>query len=76
MTGTSIVAVLYNEGIMLCSDTLISYGSLHYKKNMNRFIKINPNLILIGSGEVSDLQELSRLLIEAEKKQRMYNDGV
>ena len=32
MTGTSIIAVKYNGGLLLCTDTMVSYGSLHYKK--------------------------------------------
>ncbi len=37
MTGTSVVAIAYQDGLLLCTDTMVSYGSLHYKKNTNRF---------------------------------------
>lgn len=55
MTGTSIVGVKYNGGVLLCCDTMISYGSLHYKKGQNRFEQLTRDMVLVGSGEVSDL---------------------
>ena len=54
MTGASIVAVKYKKGIIICTDTMISYGGLHHTKNFCRFMPINGDIVLVASGEISD----------------------
>jgi len=54
MVGSSLVCIPYNQGVLLGSDTMVSYGSLHYKKNYTRFEKLSNKIVFVGSGELSD----------------------
>jgi 20S proteasome subunit beta 7 len=72
MTGTSTVGIMYNGGILLASDTLLSYGSLAKVSNAQRLAIIPSEssskggsaVVLGASGEFSDFQALVDLLEE------------
>jgi len=59
-TGTSVIGLVYDGGVMLAADTLLSYGSMAKSFTTPRIMKIDDaSQILIGaSGEYSDLQEI------------------
>ena len=76
VTGTSIVAVIYKDGVMMAADTLgiklfytvhistwvASYGSLARFRDVNRIHKVTPSCILGASGDISDYQYVQHLL--------------
>ena len=64
-SGSSVIGLKYNKGIIIACDTLMHYGSsLSLTKSTER-IKLLNNRTLIGySGEYSDMQETSRILDE------------
>jgi len=64
-TGSSVIGLKYNKGIIIACDTLMHYGSsLSLTKCYDR-IKVLNNRTLIGySGEFSDMQETQRILNE------------
>ena len=64
-SGSSVIGLKYNKGIIIACDTLMHYGSsLSLTKSTER-IKLLNNRTLIGySGEYSDMQETSRILNE------------
>lgn len=66
ITGTSVVAVKYAEGVIMCTDTLASFGSLARFSDVPRMAAIGPSILLGASGEYSDFQEVLRLLREKE----------
>lgn len=58
-TGTSVVGLVYDGGVMLAADTLLSYGSMAKSFDTPRIHSIEGQRILLGaSGEYSDLQEI------------------
>jgi 20S proteasome subunit beta 7 len=57
-TGTSVVGIVYEDGVMLAADTLLSYGSMAKSFNTPRIYAIEEQILLGGSGEFSDLQEI------------------
>ncbi|GAB7357216.1 hypothetical protein MBLNU459_g8197t1 [Dothideomycetes sp. NU459] len=62
VTGTSVIAVKYGDGVVIAADNLASYGSLARFTDVKRLRKFN-NLSVIGfGGDVSDMQYLDRLL--------------
>jgi len=63
-TGTSIVAVQYDKGVIIAGDTLISYGNLARYHNVDRVFKINENIILGMSGDYADFQFIKQLIDE------------
>ena len=64
-TGSSVIGLKYNKGIIIACDTLMHYGSsLSLTQSFER-IKLLNNRTLIGySGEYSDMQETQRILDE------------
>ena len=64
-TGSSVIGLKYNKGIIIACDTLMHYGSSLSLTKCSERIKVLNDRTLIGySGEFSDMQETSRLLDE------------
>ncbi len=51
VTGTTVLGVRYQDGVMLASDTLASYGSLARYKDVRRINRIGENTLVAGSGK-------------------------
>ncbi|KAM0684008.1 Proteasome subunit beta type-7 [Mitosporidium daphniae] len=58
VTGTSVLGIVYSDGILLAADTLASYGSLARFRDVQRICSIGPCTILATSGDISDQQFL------------------
>jgi 20S proteasome subunit beta 7 len=64
-TGSSVICLKYNKGIIIACDTLMHYGSSLSLTHSYERIKVLNNRTLIGySGEYSDMQETQRILDE------------
>lgn len=61
-TGTSIVALKFNEGVIIAGDMLGSYGSLARFKNISRVLKVNDKIILGAGGDYADFQYLKDII--------------
>jgi len=57
-TGTSVVGLVYDGGVLLAADTLLSYGSMAKSFNTPRMVSIADRVLLGASGEYSDFQEI------------------
>eukprot|EP00537_Pseudo-nitzschia_pungens_P007217 CAMPEP_0172366512 /NCGR_PEP_ID=MMETSP1060-20121228/15893_1 /TAXON_ID=37318 /ORGANISM="Pseudo-nitzschia pungens, Strain cf. cingulata" /LENGTH=235 /DNA_ID=CAMNT_0013090413 /DNA_START=151 /DNA_END=858 /DNA_ORIENTATION=- len=57
-TGTSVIGIVYDGGVMLAADTLLSYGSMAKSFDTPRIYSIEDRILLGASGEYSDLQEI------------------
>ena len=75
-TGTSVLGIKYNGGVMLAADTLVSYGSLAKYKNAKRLLNINSRTLVGASGEYSDLQSISDLLRRNALEDRCTADSL
>jgi 20S proteasome subunit beta 7 len=75
-TGTSVLGIKYRGGVMLAADTLVSYGSLAKYKNARRLLSINSRTLIGASGEYSDLQSISDLLIANALEDRCTADSL
>lgn len=75
VTGASVLAIKYKDGVMMISDTLGSYGSLARFKDVQRIHKVNDTTILGASGEISDFQYIQNLLEQQTIDDFNYNDG-
>lgn len=62
VTGTSVLAIKYVDGVMLCADTLGSYGSMAMFKSFQRLHKVNETTMIGASGEFSDFQYIQKTL--------------
>lgn len=65
VTGTSVIGIIYNGGVMLAADTMLSYGRMAKAQNVCRLQGIShTKTILGGSGEYSDYQQILKILEE------------
>jgi 20S proteasome subunit beta 7 len=63
VTGTSVLGIVYQGGVMLAADTLLSYGGMAKHQGVSRMHHItNTGTIIAASGEYSDFQMLCQLL--------------
>ena len=62
VTGASVLAVKYADGVMMMADTLGSYGSMGMFKHLTRLRPVNEYTMLGGGGEYSDLQYILKML--------------
>ena len=62
MTGTSVLAIKYSEGVVIAADNLASYGSLARFTDVHRLKPFNKMAVVGFGGDVSDMQYLDRLL--------------
>ncbi|OJD35035.1 proteasome component pre4 [Diplodia corticola] len=62
VTGTSVVAVKYKDGVVIAADNLASYGSLARFTDVKRLRVFNNKSVVGFGGDVSDMQYLDRLL--------------
>jgi len=75
VTGTSIVALKYKDGVMIAADTLASYGSLARFRDVRRISSLGSNTLLAGSGEYSDYQYLIKTLDQMILEYELPDDG-
>ncbi|KAF2435107.1 proteasome endopeptidase complex, beta subunit [Tothia fuscella] len=69
VTGTSVVAIKYKDGVVIAADNLASYGSLARFTDVKRLRKFNSSTVLGFGGDVSDMQYLDRLLNDLDVKE-------
>ncbi|MFQ6635578.1 hypothetical protein Gotur_010839 [Gossypium turneri] len=75
VTGTSVVALKYKDGILMSADMGGSYGSTLRYKSLERMKPISKHSLLGASGEISDFQEILRYLDELILYDNMWDDG-
>ena len=61
-TGTSILGLVFDGGVMLAGDMLGSYGSLAKFRSIERIIKVNDSTILGATGDIADFQHLKSII--------------
>ncbi len=76
VTGTSVLAIKYRDGVMVACDTLAAYGSTKRYKNAERVRKVNDRVVVAASGEISDFQYISTLLDELTTDDYRTDDGI
>eukprot|EP01116_Phalansterium_solitarium_P025371 TRINITY_DN9669_c0_g1_i1.p1 TRINITY_DN9669_c0_g1~~TRINITY_DN9669_c0_g1_i1.p1 ORF type:complete len:271 (-),score=67.24 TRINITY_DN9669_c0_g1_i1:152-964(-) len=75
VTGTSVLAMTYKDGVMLAADTLGSYGSLARYLDLRRLRALNNETVIAGTGDYSDFQEIVKILDELLTNDRIEDDG-
>ncbi|EJF57705.1 proteasome endopeptidase complex beta subunit [Dichomitus squalens LYAD-421 SS1] len=75
VTGTSVLAIQYRDGIMMAADNLASYGSLARFKDIQRLHKVGTSTVIGASGDMSDFQAIQTLLDEVVTDEFTHGDG-
>lgn len=75
VTGTSIVSIKYDGGVMIGADTLGSYGYTARFKDVQRIFKANDSTLVAASGDISDYQYIKDLVGDLIIESDCLNDG-
>ncbi|KAJ2827719.1 Proteasome subunit beta type-7 [Coemansia furcata] len=75
VTGTSVIAFKYKDGIMMAADCLASYGSLARFRNENRLMAVGETTLLGVSGDMSDFQHMQYTLENLLTQEYDMDDG-
>ena len=62
VTGTSVIGVTFDKGVILAADMLGSYGSLARFRSVSRMRKVTENCAVAASGDYADFQCIERHL--------------
>jgi len=60
VTGTSVIGLKYQDGVMLAADNLASYGSLARFRDIQRLHPLGSHTVIGASGDMSDFQYLKK----------------
>lgn len=75
VTGTSVLGIKYDGGVMLAADTLCSYGTMAKYKDARRIAAVRQTLVG-GGGEYSDFQSIVQLLEEEALEQECTSSSL
>ncbi|RPA96018.1 proteasome endopeptidase complex, beta subunit [Choiromyces venosus 120613-1] len=76
VTGTSVVALKFNGGVVIAADNLASYGSLARFTDIERLKQVGTHTVVGAGGDISDMQYLhEKLLDPLIIKEEYQNDG-
>jgi len=75
VTGTSVLAFKYKDGIMMAADNLASYGSLARFKDVQRLQAVGTTTVVGAGGDMSDFQYLQTMLDELVVEEFAAQDG-
>lgn len=75
MTGTSVLALKFKDGVMLAADNLASYGSLARFKDIKRLKQFGTHTLIGASGDMADFQEVERMLQALITSESVLEDG-
>ncbi|KAF8898306.1 proteasome endopeptidase complex beta subunit [Mucidula mucida] len=75
VTGTSVVAIKFKDGIMMAADNLASYGSLARFKDIQRLHKVGDYTVIGAGGDMSDFQYIQSILDELIIDEFTAQDG-
>ncbi|EGN91672.1 hypothetical protein SERLA73DRAFT_100252 [Serpula lacrymans var. lacrymans S7.3] len=75
VTGTSVLAIKYKDGIMMAADNLASYGSLARFKDVQRLHPVGQYTVLGAGGDMSDFQYIQHMLEQLSIDEFTCQDG-
>ncbi|KAI6008794.1 nucleophile aminohydrolase [Pisolithus orientalis] len=74
VTGTSVLAIKFKDGIMMAADNLASYGSLARFKDVQRLHPVGRYTVIGAGGDMSDFQHIQHILEEVMYARRSKLD--
>lgn len=73
-TGGSVIALKYNGGVLMASDTLLSYGSLAKFPNVPRTRIIGKYSAVCATGDYADFQVITKELEDIVERHSLYSN--
>lgn len=75
VTGTSVLGIQFDGGVLIAADLLGSYGSMSQFRNLPRVFKVNDVTVFGGSGDQADLQFMREVIEQKTNTDHCLNDG-
>lgn len=75
ITGTSVLGLAFQGGVIVAADTLVSYGSMARFRNSERILKVNERIVVAGTGDYADYQFISDVITQKQIDEEQWNDG-
>lgn len=76
VTGTSVIGVKFDGGVIIAADDLGSYGSMARYRNIKRVEKVNEKTVIGAGGDYADFQFLSSILEEMVQAEIYRDEGM
>lgn len=74
-TGASVLGIVYDSGVMLASDSGVSYGSMAMFRDQTRLVKVSDYTVGGSTGEFADHQYLLKLIEDLQIQEETSMDG-
>ena len=75
-TGTSVLGVAFDGGVVIGADLLASYGSLARFRDISRVYKVNDKCVIGCGGDYADYQFLLRAIEQKMIEEDNHNDNL
>ncbi|KAK7018601.1 proteasome subunit beta [Favolaschia claudopus] len=75
VTGTSVLAIKFKDGVMMAADNLASYGSLARFRDIQRLVPVGEHTVLGAGGDMSDFQYIQGILDDLMIDEFAAGDG-
>ncbi|KAG8982310.1 Proteasome subunit beta type-7 [Tulasnella sp. JGI-2019a] len=75
VTGTSVLAIKFKDGVILAADNLASYGSLARFKDIQRLHPVGTHTVIGAGGDMSDFQHIQHDLDSLMISEFTNSDG-
>ncbi|KPM02528.1 macroglobulin complement-related 1 [Sarcoptes scabiei] len=73
-TGTSILGLQFDQGVVIAADQLVSYGSMARFRDIQRVHRVNNRTILGCGGDYADYQYVLRMIEQKSIDESAYED--
>jgi len=75
LTGTSVIGMKFNDGIVVAADTLGSFGSTARYRYLPRIMKVNDTTVMGTGGDYADFQFLKSVIEQKIIDEECLADG-
>ncbi|ESP00519.1 hypothetical protein LOTGIDRAFT_230810 [Lottia gigantea] len=75
VTGTSVLGLKFNGGVIIAADMLGSYGSLARFRNISRLNRVNDSTVIGCGGDYADYQFLKSVIEQRVIDEECLDDG-
>lgn len=76
VSGSSVLGIAFEGGVIVAADTLVSYGSLARFKSCERIKVVNDLTVVAASGDFADYQYLTKIIRQKQIDEKQWNDGL
>lgn len=75
-TGSSVVGVAFDGGVIIAADTLVSFGKMARHHNCDRIMVVNDQTVVAATGDYADYQYLTDIIEQKQIEEEQWNDGI